>query len=376
MGNETFTAAVIGSGMIANQGHIPAYLQFPDRVSLRAVCGRNEATTLETARRYGIEHFYTSPAELLEREKPDIVSICTPNQSHRELVELALNMGCHVICEKPVALHYADAKALYELAARKGKLLVACQSVRFQRPWFAAKEYIEEGHLGQIYFAQFDRVRRRGIPTWGSFHRQSESGGGAMADIGVHALDGLLWILGNPEVESVTGFASNAIAKTERDVIYDLRECGAFSGAPSSARFDPEQFDVEEFASGCIRTKNGIAIQFKAAWAANAPNENSMTILGSKGGLTLPQLKLYSTLGRNQTDMEPRLFPLGEFDDIPFGGHRYLIRHTLNVLSGSEDLLITPAQTLNICKTLDLFYRSAAMGREVFEFELTQEEIL
>ena len=60
----------------------------------------------------------------------------------------------------------------------------------------------------------------------------------------------------------------------------------------------------------------------------------------------LPELKLYGTLGENQTDFSPRLFGLGEYDDRPFAGHYYLIRHVIGVLKGTESLMITPQQVI------------------------------
>ena len=56
------------------------------------------------------------------------------------------------------------------------------------------RDYIADGVLGNIYYAEIDRIRRRGVPSWGTFHRKAASGGGALADIGIHALDAMLWI--------------------------------------------------------------------------------------------------------------------------------------------------------------------------------------
>lgn len=166
-----------------------------------------------------------------------------------------------------------------------------------------------------------------------------------MADIGIHALDAMLWMLGSPQVSAVSGFTSDRIIHSERGVIYDLKESGAFSGVHTARRFNPAECDVEEFASGSLRTDAGISLNFKVAWAANLSDRNNMMILGDKSGLTLPELKLYGTLGENQTDFSPRLFGLGEYDDRPFAGHYYLIRHVIGVLNGTESLMITPSRS-------------------------------
>lgn len=370
MSMQTIKAAVISAGMIANQGHIPAYKTFSREVSLEAVCDLNENAARDTALRHGIPKWFTDVQTMLEEVRPDLVSVCTPNATHKPLVRQALLAGANVICEKPLALTYADTVELFDLARQQNRLLIVCQTSRYQRAYFAARDYIAAGTLGNIYYAEIDRIRRRGVPSWGTFHRKAYSGGGALADIGIHALDAMLWMLGSPKVTAVSGSSSDRIIHSERNIRYDLKESGAFSGVHTVRKFDPDECDVEEFASGSIRTETGCSLNFKVAWAANLPDRSNMIILGDKAGITLPELKLYGTLGENQTDFAPRLFGLGEYDDRPFSGHYYLIRHVIDVLNGADSLMITPEQVINTSAAVELFYRSCAQGREVFRSEL------
>lgn len=370
MGTQKLKAAVISAGMIANMGHIPAYKEFSDQVSLEAVCDLNEDAARDTAHRHGIGRWFRDAQEMLDAVKPDLVSICTPNMTHKALVTQALLAGANVICEKPLALSYADTLELYDLAKQQNRQLVVCQTSRYQRAYFAARDYIASGALGEVYYAEIDRIRRRGVPSWGTFHRKQFSGGGALADIGIHALDAMFWMMGSPKAIAVSGSSSDRIIHSERNVIYDLKESGAFSGVHTARKFDPDTCDVEEFASGSIRTAEGISMNFKVAWAANLPDRSNMIILGDKAGLTLPQLQLYGTLGENQTDFSPRLFALGPYDDRPFSGHYYLIRHVLDVLNGKDQLIITAEQVINTAAVVEMFYRSCQLGREVTLAEL------
>ena len=205
MGTQKLKAAVISAGMIANSGHIPAYKAFSQDVSLEAVCDLNASAARDTALRHDIPRWYSDVAAMLEEVHPDLVSVCTPNSTHKGLVAQALKAGANVICEKPLTLHYADTVELYALAEKLGKQLVVCQTSRFQRAYFAARDYIADGVLGNIYYAEIDRIRRRGVPSWGTFHRKAASGGGALADIGIHALDAMLWMLGSPQVSAASG---------------------------------------------------------------------------------------------------------------------------------------------------------------------------
>ena len=65
--------------MIANSAHIPAYRQFSDDFEIVAVSDINPAAAQDTAKRHGIDRFYTDASEMLEKEKPDVVSVCVPN---------------------------------------------------------------------------------------------------------------------------------------------------------------------------------------------------------------------------------------------------------------------------------------------------------
>lgn len=161
---------IISCGMITNSAHIPAYRHFGDDFCISAVSDINETAAKETAKRHGIPNFYQNAEEMLEKEKPDLVSVCVPNCFHKEYTLMALNHGANVLCEKPLAFAYADAKEMFDTAERNGKLLMACQSMRFTPDRLAAKKFIDEGNLDNIYYGEFSRIRRRGIPTWGTFH--------------------------------------------------------------------------------------------------------------------------------------------------------------------------------------------------------------
>ena len=114
MKESKLKVAVISCGMIANAAHIPAYLNLKDKVDLAAVCDVNPVSAEQTAKRFGIPNWYTDAEEMLQKERPDLVSVCTPHRLHKPMSMLALSYSAHVACEKPVALTYADAKEMYD----------------------------------------------------------------------------------------------------------------------------------------------------------------------------------------------------------------------------------------------------------------------
>jgi len=363
---DNIKAAVVSCGMISNTAHIPAYKYYADRCDLTAVCDLNARAAQDTAERFGIPAWYTDTEKMLSEQKPDLVSVCVPNGFHKPVTMLALSYGANVLCEKPVALTYEDAKEMYSEAGRLGKALEACQVTRYNPEFMFAKEMYDQGILGDVYYSEFALTRRRGVPKWGAFHRKSASGGGVLCDLGVHMIDSALWIMGNARVKSVSGMTSSYLAKNEKDIVMSLKESGAPAGVFTRQEYRPEEFEVEEFASGSMRLENGGFMNFKTSWAVNLPPEFTMKLAGTKAGILLPEMKLLGTMGRYQTDFEPRVFA----DEAPFAGetfpgHFRLVGNMLDHLMKGTELMVQPEQTLHVTAIIEAFYRSAREGREV-----------
>ena len=355
--------AVISCGMIARNAHIPAYKHFSEYYDLTAVCDVNAETARKTAQEFGVPHFYTDVEQMLIEQEPDLVSVCVPNMLHKQYTMMALKYGANVLCEKPVAFSLSDALEMYGFAADRGLRLIACQSWRFMPERIAAKRIIDSGMVGNIYYAEFSRIRRRGIPTWGKFHLKEHSGGGAFLDIGVHVLDAAVWLMGNPKVRSV-------IARTQRLHVCEtvsLKSAGALAGGvKTGAGFNPDDMDVESFAGGIITFENDAVIEFKTAWAANLPEENNIVLLGEKSGIDIAARKVYyGNDGVSELEIPPNEFP-----DKSFYGHFYLIGNVARALRGEEDFWITPEETVTVSAVIEAVYRSAELGREIYINEL------
>lgn len=353
---------VIGCGMIAESAHIPAYKSFPGDYTVTAIFDVCEEKARALSEKVGCK-YYTDADKMLEAEKPDVVSVCAPNCFHKEYTLKALNYGANVICEKPLAVKYSDACEMFDMAQKQGKVLMACQSMRFTADRVAAKKYIEENPIGSIYYAEFSRIRKRGIPFWGSFHKKNISLGGAMCDIGVHMLDALVWLMGDVKIRSVVG----TVGQNHKHEISDAKSSGAFLGNVASAvSFCPDEMEVEDFASGSICLENGGRIGFKVAWAANIPDCTEMKIVGTEYGIDLPSLDVTTK------DSGVKLTPDADdvFSDNPFGGHRVIVDNMRSVLLGNAQPIVSPEETKAVSAILEMFYFSAKEGREVLFDEI------
>ena len=362
MNLKPYRVAIIGTGMIANSDHIPAWQAVGDSIKLVAVANPGIEKAQATAQKFDIPGVYADPQNMLDEVKPDIVSICTPNVYHKEWTLASIKAGAHVLCEKPVATSYADTVEMFQAAESAGKMLYVAQSMRFKNLFLAARDFIESGELGDIYFAEGNVIRRRGIPTWGKFHMKVHNAGGPLWDLGVHVLDFLFWVMGNPDVKSVSGMIYQKIGNREEQLSTSLEESGARGDIFTSRPYNFHDFDVEDFAGGLIRLKNDSTIMIKVSWAINLPDGSSFSIAGSDGGLQFPPLRLLTNQAGHQTETTLKS---NQEPQIPFTGHYRLFKNMLGAIEGKEEMIVKPDEVMNVVRVIESLYRSGQERREI-----------
>ncbi|HEY5078941.1 MAG TPA: Gfo/Idh/MocA family oxidoreductase, partial [Opitutaceae bacterium] len=199
-----FRVAVIGAGAIA-QDHIASFKQHP-AATVVALAEVSRKRGRETAEKFGIPDVVTDYRALLARDDIDVVSIALPNYLHAAVALDALKAGKHVMLEKPMATNAGDAAKLVAQARRQGVLFMVGQNLRFNVETQTARQLVEKGILGEVYHAKTSWNRRAGIPRIGSWFTQKRfAGGGCTYDIGVHALDRCLYLMGEFEAAAVSG---------------------------------------------------------------------------------------------------------------------------------------------------------------------------
>ena len=190
--------AVIGTGSISRE-HLDAYKENPN-VEIYALCDINKERVEKRAAEYNVplERTFTDKDEMFKAlPEIDAVSVCTWNSAHAECSIAALNAGKHVLCEKPMAMNEEEAKEMKAAADKAGKLLMIGFVRRHGNDCALLKDYIDKGYLGEIYYAKAQYLRRNGNPG-GWFGDKSRSGGGPLIDLGVHVIDLVRYLMGNP----------------------------------------------------------------------------------------------------------------------------------------------------------------------------------
>ena len=367
---KTFRTAVIGTGLIANSAHLAAIDRIGSGFDVVACCDMRLSAAQETAQRFHIPNVYTDPDKMLEEMKPELVIVATSNGYHKEMTLKALNAGANVVCEKPVAMKYADAVEMFAEAEKRGLHFFPAQTERFRDYRMAAKKMIDSDVLGDVYFAEFESIRRRGIPQWGFFHMKEYNVGGPFADLAVHEIDHMLYCLGNPKPLTVSGSTWTKIGNSGNELEISPEQSGALGGIEITPRkYDWREFNVEDMATGIIRLEGDLTINFKTSWALNVPDRWTRTYAGTKAGMmygnTMP-MTVYGDMAGWQTDFQPHVFGSADYpSDLPFPGHVGLLKNVYGVLCGTEEPVVKKEETLNVTAVIEAFYTSAELHKEV-----------
>ena len=351
-------AGVVGCGGIANGKHFPA-IKKNGKIELVAFCDLIKERAEKAKEEYGTPdaRVYTDYKDLV-KEDVDVVYVLTPNNAHAPVSIAAMKAGKHVMCEKPMAKTYAEAKEMVETAKETGKILTIGYQNRYRADSQYLKSVCEADELGDIYYAKAHAIRRRAVPTWGVFLDEEKQGGGPLIDIGTHALDLTLWMMNNYEPASVTGSTYRKLA--------DQTETGNAWGD-----WDPKKFTVEDSAFGFIKMKNGATIVLEASWALNSldVDEAKTSLCGTKAGADMKDgLRINRVHHGRQCVEKPSLGAGGVafYDGTEEKPADIEAEVFYNAVTKGTPLTVEPEQALVVTQLLEAIYESAKTGKTIY----------
>ena len=147
---DKIKVAVVGAGFVAQRRHIPAFLRLKKYASLNAVCDLNYELAKEAAKKFSIPSAYSNLSEMLSKEHLDVVDVCTPPGVHAPVAVEAMEAGCHVLLEKPMASNLADCEKMIEAAKKNNVKLSVVHNQRFYPPFLKAEELVKNGAIGDL----------------------------------------------------------------------------------------------------------------------------------------------------------------------------------------------------------------------------------
>ena len=255
---------VIGCGKIAQVRHLPEYEENGNAL-LAGLYDIHRQRAADLARTYRCAAYETCE-DLLGNPEIDAVSVCAANHAHAELTVAALRAGKHVLCEKPMAMTYADCERMVLAARENGKILMVDHNQRFAKAHQKARQLLKEGAIGELL--TFRTTFGHGGPeTWSVdpgkdvwFFDRQKACMGAMGDLGVHKTDLIQYLTGRKIVRVMAQLGT-----------LDKRDA---AGVP---------IGVDDNAV-CIYTLEGNVIgTMTASWTHYGMEDNSTVLCGTGG---------------------------------------------------------------------------------------------
>ena len=359
---RTLRAGVIGLGW-AGQQHLMSY-QLDDRTEIVALAGLEADRLAGLGDQYGVEHRYDNWQTMIDEAELDVLSVCTPTALHAPMAIGALSAGIHVLSEKPMAESADSAQRMVDAAHAGDRVLDVTFNHRRNGDVIAAKKIIDQGVLGQIYYAKTGWLRRAGIPGLDSwFTAKALAGGGPMMDIGVHMLDIALHLMGEPSVTTVSGSTYAEFGPRGR---------GGSAGS-TGMKWSPggdAGFDVEDLASAFIRLSGpGVnsTLLLESSWASFVPEDQIYcTLYGTEGGASIlwsasggrdQSLRVWTDVHGTPAELTPAVGPAT--------GHASCVADFVTKVLSEDWSEHRGERGLTRARIIDACYASAAAGAEV-----------
>lgn len=345
--------AIVGVGNISG-AHLRAY-QKNENVEICAFCDINEDRLHYMGEKYGVTNLFTDEREMLDTlSEIEAVDVCTWNAAHAPCSIMALEAGKHVFCEKPMAMNVAEAERMKAAAEKAGKLLMIGFVRRFGKDCDIVADLIQNGTLGEIYYAKTQNIRRNGNPG-GWFGELAKSGGGPLIDLGVHSIDLVRYLMGKPHAVSVYGVTYAKLGSRP--------EIKTPKPYRSTVMTDHDICDCEDLASLLIRFDNGATLAVEMSYSLNIGNEeNSTQLFGTKAGAKMADaVTLYTETNGYLSDVTLKGKTGFDFD----GAFAEEIAHFVHCCQTGAICRNTADDGIEMMRILGAAYESARTEHEV-----------
>lgn len=370
-GDFTMIGAGIGVGIVGLGGMGHLHARHVTELGANVVAG---ADLVEAQRERFETEFdaqtYETHDGLVDNDTVDAVIVTTPNRFHEPIAIDALEAGCDVLVEKPLAHTLESARRIARAAADADGICMVGFHNRHAASMAMFDDHHTRGRFGDLTHIEANYVRRRGVPGPGSWFTNPElAGGGALLDIGVHALDLALYTLDFPQITEVSGVTRTTFGSAE-----EYADPDGFGDAWDGKS---ETYDVDDSVSAFIRCENGETISLEAAWATNREESMDFRIRGTEAGAQFD-------IGDTGLDiLETGTAGCDHYADSTLTGDASVTGYTEQdeqflraVATETEPETNTIEEALTVQRVIDAIYRSSETGRaaqlEAPELEVEQ----
>lgn len=254
---------IIGLGGISQVIHLPILSKFKD-IEIVSICDMDYSKAKTLAHKHGIKSYYKSPDDMLKNEEQiEAVLVATNTDAHKDIAIKSINAGKDVLVERPLARNYDEAKDVVNVAKKRKRKLMVGMNNRFRTDVIFARNFIREKELGDIYYIKAGWLKAKSSDKkWST--EKDKSGGGVMLDNGIAILDIGLWMLGFPEIKSVSAITYYHNTKS-----------------------------VEDTCIATIKFKNGSLLSMESSWSMLSNDFFYCDVYGTTGSTRINPLKIH-----------------------------------------------------------------------------------
>jgi predicted dehydrogenase len=255
--------AVVGAGHVAQTAVLPAFEHARENSELVAIISSNDDKRAELARAYGISHTgsYDDFENVLREAAADATYIAVPNTLHREFTERSAAARVHVLCEKPMATTAEDCQAMIAATDQAGVKLMIAYRLHFEQANLTAVELVRSGRIGEPRI--FDATLTQEVRS-GDIRTRSETGGGALFDLGPYCVN-----------------AARYLFREEPTEVVALAVLGT----------DDDSSEVDETSGALLRFSEGRIAHFSVSQGAT--EVSCFRLIGTQGDLRLDPATSY-----------------------------------------------------------------------------------
>ncbi|MBS4205126.1 Gfo/Idh/MocA family oxidoreductase [Bacillus sp. FJAT-49754] len=343
--NNKVKVALLGSGFIADI-HMESYARFVPDAEIVAVFSRNSENAEKFASKHGIANWYTDIDLLLSESDCDVVDICLPNFLHAETTIKAAKAGKHIIIEKPLCVTLEEADEMIKTCKEYNRKLMYAEELCFAPKYERVRKLVESGAIGDVYMLKNSEKHSGPHSDW--FWDVNLSGGGALMDLGCHAMQWFRWMLGGkPKVKSVYANMSTVLHKDKTDG-------------------EDNVVAIVEFENGCI----GIA---EDSWAKHGGMDDKIEVYGTEGVSYADLFIGNSSLTYSKNGYDYALEKMDStqgwtftiFEEAFNQGYPQELKHFIECVKYDKEPLVTGEDGRAVLEMIHAAYESARTGEKV-----------
>lgn len=336
---KKITFAVVGCGHIGKRH--AAIIQANPSAELVALIDTHKECKNWANQVYRQVPFYSDLADFLAKTTADIICICTPNGTHAHLAIKALQSGCHVVIEKPMALTKTECEQIIFTSMQRHKLVFCVMQNRYSPPSVWLKELVTSGQLGKIFMVQincyWNRDERYYLPK--GWHGTKDLDGGTLFTQFSHFIDLMYWLFGDIKV------IKSVLKDFNHSHLTDFEDSGIVL------------FDFVQGGSGVFSFSTSV-------WDKNL--ESSMTIIAENGTIKVGGQYMESVLHCHVKDYAmPELaatMPPNNYGAYKgsAANHHFVIQNIIDVLQQNAPATTNALEGMKVVEIIEKMYQGAA----------------